>query len=32
MLSKEDEFQKPLVEKYRPVNLDEVVGNNYAID
>ena len=32
MFSKEDLFEKPLVEKYRPVVLDDVVGNTYAID
>jgi DNA polymerase III gamma/tau subunit len=25
-------FEKPLVEKYRPVTLNDVVGNNYAVD
>lgn len=30
--SGEDNFEKPLVEKYRPVTLDDVVGNVYAID
>lgn len=32
MISKEDAFEKPLVEKYRPVVLDDVVGNTYAVD
>ena len=32
MFSKEDAFEKPLVEKYRPVVLDDVVGNIYAVD
>ena len=29
---KADDYEKPLVEKYRPVTLEEVVGNNYAVD
>merc|ERR1711959_223893 len=28
----EEGFEKPLVEKYRPLTLEEVVGNVYAID
>jgi len=32
LLGGEDNFEKPLVEKYRPVTLDDVVGNIYAID
>lgn len=34
MKSKTEEatFDKPLVEKYRPVTLEDVVGNGYAID
>jgi DNA polymerase III gamma/tau subunit len=32
MLNKIEEYEQPLVEKYRPVTLDEVVGNVYAID
>ena len=28
----EEFFEKPLVEKYRPVTLEDVVGNVYAID
>lgn len=28
----EDIFEKPYVEKYRPVTLDEVVGNKFAVD
>lgn len=32
LLGQDDNFEKPLVEKYRPVTLDDVVGNIYAID
>ena len=32
MLAKTEDYEKPLVEKYRPVTLDDVVGNVYAID
>lgn len=32
LLSKVEDYEKPLVEKYRPVTLDEVVGNIYAVD
>lgn len=27
-----EDYEKPLVEKYRPKTLDEVVGNVYAIE
>lgn len=32
MIKKGAEYEKPLVEKYRPVVLDDVVGNEVAVD
>lgn len=32
MLAKQEEYEKPLVEKYRPVTLEDVVGNTYAVE
>lgn len=32
MLTKAETFEVPFVEKYRPVTLDEVVGNVQAVD
>lgn len=29
---KTEAYEKPLVEKYRPTRLDEVVGNSTAVD
>jgi DNA polymerase III gamma/tau subunit len=31
-VSLQEDYEKPLVEKYRPVTLDDVVGNVYAVD
>lgn len=28
----DDGFERPFVEKYRPVTLEDVVGNKFAID
>ena len=30
LLSKVEEYERPLVEKYRPVTLEDVVGNVYT--
>jgi DNA polymerase III gamma/tau subunit len=32
LLASTDNYEVPLVEKYRPVTLDDVVGNCYAVD
>jgi len=32
LLAKVEDYEKPLVEKYRPITLEDVVGNTYAVD